>query len=676
MMLQSADGLAAKTSDPRKAIMTHKRSCIIGVLSGLLLVAPAFAAGPTFVPDATVRGSSLSGWHKVGQADWRVENGEIIGTPKQGGGWLMLDKSYQDIGFYGSFRCTGGCETGVLLRAEKAPTGMKGVYVSLSGDDVAAFSVTLDAHGKELQRTPLRRAGGQVRIAPPYDEAAEARIAAARRRFAGAARIEGPAGVTLPLTPPERGLRANDWNQIEILLDANIVRGFLNDGGETVGGVAEDQVGRYGPLALYVAGAGEVRFKDVAYKDLGAKVMPAEEVSSNFRMQPLNDFYYSWSAAAADINHDGVLDVVAGPYYYLGPDYTTSREIYLAQTISPSTEYPIDNWVAHAADFTGDGWPDVLTTSHSSGAGGGAYLYVNPKGELRRWDKFQVVPRVQTEETLVKDVDGDGKLDLVYGAEGFVRLASPDPAHPTGEWIVRSISEKGPWTAHGIGVGDINGDGREDVLNAWGWFEQPAAGSQQTWTYHPVAFSRWDRVSPGGSKMAIYDVNGDGLNDVVTSLQAHGWGLSWFEQKRGSDGKISFAEHMIMGDHSVKSAGGVSFSELHGATSADVDGDGITDFILGKRYWSHLDDYYDPDPYGAPVLYWYKTVRNPKAPGGAEFVPELIHNRSGVGSDVLAVDLNKDGAVDVVTTTDRGTFIFWGKLHGGGAATATSSARN
>ena len=164
--------------------------------------------------------------------------------------------------------------------------------------------------------------------------------------------------------------------------------------------------------------------------------------------------------------------------------------------------------------------------------------------------------------------------------------------------------------------------------------------------------------------MAVYDVNGDGLNDVVTSLQAHGFGLAWFEQKREA-GKVSFVQHMVMDDFSTKNAGGVTFSELHGSTVADVDGDGVPDFVVGKRYWSHLDDYYDADPYGAPVLYWYRTVRNPKAPGGAEFVPELIHNRSGVGSDVLAQDLNGDGAVDIVTSTDRGTFIFWGKARSG-----------
>ncbi|NDJ13027.1 MAG: hypothetical protein EBY17_17825, partial [Acidobacteriia bacterium] len=85
------------------------------------------------------------------------------------------------------------------------------------------------------------------------------------------------------------------------------------------------------------------------------------------------------------------------------------------------------------------------------------------------------------------------------------------------------------------------------------------------------------------------------------------------------------------------------------------------DFIVGKRHWAHLESYTDPDPYGAAVLYIYRTVRNPKAPGGAEFIPELVHNRSGVGSHVIATDINKDGAVDIVTSVNRGTFIFWGK---------------
>jgi hypothetical protein len=621
---------------PRKLILLLAASTVLGCL-------PMFATGPSFHPDATLTGSSLTGWHTFGQAEWRAENGEVVATPKGGGGWLVLDRPYQDVGLYTQFRCAGDC--GVLLRAEKTPTGMKGIYVALSDADLGTYSVTIDAQGQIVERNKLRPGGGLMRIAPPPS--------------GEPARTFHPpvSTVKLPFTPPDSSLRPNDWNQVEILFDANIVRTFLNDGREH-GAVGDEG---YGPIALYSGGTGEARFKDLAYKDLGVKIRNPDQVSSKFRKQQLSDFYYAWSAGAADFNHDGILDIVSGPYIYYGPDYTKSREMYLAETVNPSTKFASDAWMDFPADFTGDGWPDVVTVAYGADHGG-VFLYVNPKGESRRWDKYKVVDEVQSEIAVMRDVDGDGQPEIVYMGGGQVRYAKPDPANPTGKWIVHNVSEKGYGTAHGIGVGDINGDGRMDILNPYGWWEQPAPGSkQETWTYHPEAFGRYGRGIMGGSVMAVYDVNGDGLNDVVTSLNAHGWGLAWFEQKRDAQGQISFVKHMIMDDFSTKNAGGVAFSELHGATYADVDGDGIPDFIVGKRYWSHLDTYLDPDPYGQPVLYVYKTVRNPKAPGGAEFVPELIDSHTGVGSDVLAVDLNKDGAMDIVTTSRFGTFIYWGK---------------
>jgi hypothetical protein len=619
---------------PRRLILLLAASSILGCL-------PMFATGPSFHPDATLTGSSLTGWHTFGKAEWRAENGEV--AAKGGAGWLILDRSYQDIGLYTQFRCAGEC--GVLLRAEKTPTGMKGIYVALSEPDLGTYGVTIDAQGQIVERNKLRAGGGLVRIAPPPNPEP--------------ARTFHPpvSTVKLPFTPPDSSVSPNDWNQVEILFDANIVRTFLNDGREH-GAVGDEG---YGPIALYAGGTGEVRFKDVAYKDLGLKVRLPDQVSSHFRKQQLSDFYYSWSAGAADFNHDGILDIVSGPYIYYGPDYTKSREMYLAETVNPSTKFASDAWMDFPADFTGDGWPDVVTLAYGP-EHGGVFLYVNPKGEPRRWDKYKVVDEVQSEIAVMRDVDGDGKPEIVYMGGGQVRYAKPDPANPTGQWIVHNVSEKGYGTAHGIGVGDINGDGRMDILNPYGWWEQPAPGSnQETWTYHPEAFARYGRGIMGGSVMAVYDVNGDGLNDVVTVLNPHGWGLAWFEQKRDAEGHISFVKHMIMDDFSTKNAGGVAFSEPHGTTYADVDGDGIPDFIVGKRYWSHLDTYLDPDPYGQAVLYVYKTVRNPKAPGGAEFVPELIDSHTGVGSDVLAVDLNKDGAMDIVTTSRFGTFIYWGK---------------
>ena len=94
------------------------------------------------------------------------------------------------------------------------------------------------------------------------------------------------------------------------------------------------------------------------------------------------------------------------------------------------------------------------------------------------------------------------------------------------------------------------------------------------------------------------------------------------------------------------------------STCADMDGDGIPDFIVGKRFFSHHESYTDPDPMGPAVLYVYKTVRNKNAPGGAEFVPELVHNASGAGSQITAMDLNKDGINDIATSGELGAFVF------------------
>jgi hypothetical protein len=645
-----------------------------GVVAAAGVATGLHGASKNFMPDAVFTGGSLTGWHSVGNAAWRADNGEIIGTPSAAsGGWLLFDRSYEDIAVSASFRCAPGCRTGILLRAEKtADGGLKGIFASLNEGDLAVYRVALDRHGNETAKAPLRTPGpGQLRVAPAQPPApAPAPAGTGRAGGAGGGIPQMPGGVASPIPRPVTGLQAGAWNTIELVLDANILRSFLNDAGGISDAVADAEYGAYGPFALYAGGTAEVRFKDVSHKDLQPRIAQPEKVSSRFRMQRVNEFYYSWGPAVADFNRDGTPDIVAGPYYYLGPDYLTAREIYLGGTIDPGTAY--FNGLQYAYDFTGDGWPDVLNSVFQRQA----ILYVNPKGESRRWASYAVTDRMSCEFMLLKDVDGDGKPEFLFkDSENKFVYAKPDPANPTGTWITHAISEPGPWANHGMGVGDVDGDGRVDFLNAFGWWQQPeqsivhspqskvdspqSKDDSRTWEYHPAAFGKWTRSSPGGAEMAVYDVNGDGLNDVVTSLQAHGWGLSWFEQKKAADGTRSFVEHPIMGDFSTKNAGGVTFSELHGATYADIDGDGLQDFITGKRFWSHLDTFLDPDPHGPPVLYVYRAVRNAKAPGGAEFVPELIHNRSGVGSHVSVVDLDKNGSAEIITSTKRGTFIFW-----------------
>jgi hypothetical protein len=454
---------------------------------------------------------------------------------------------------------------------------------------------------------------------------------------------------------PSTDIRLNEWNDLDLVIDATLLRPHVNSSNASGGGAATEELGAFGPIALYVGGTGEVRWRDVSYKDVNLKRYAAEEISPNFQMQRLAPFQYTWAQATADMDRDGDLDIVLPPFIYLGPDYLTAREFYAAETLNPSTQYP-SIMVGFADDYTGDGWPDFLSMN-------GSRLYVNPQGEARRWDVFPGVLSGASEISVRGDVDGDGKLEIIHAAGGTLKYSKPDPANPTGKWVETTISGEQSTSGHGIGAGDVNGDGRLDIVNAYGWWEQPAAGpASGLWTHHPQAFGRWSgRGSEGGAEMSVYDVNGDGLNDVVTVLQAHVFGLAWFEQKKDAAGTITFVQHMVMDDYSTENAGGVTFSEPHGSTSADVDGDGITDFIVGKRLFAHHEGFLDPDPYGPAVLYAYLTRRDPSAPGGARLVPELIHNQSGAGSQVLAADVNGDGVTDVVTSGVMGNYVFFGK---------------
>ena len=139
---------------------------LTGVAVALLTLGLGAADPPEFKPDASFKGSALTGWRTVGQAQWRAENGEIIGRATAGGngGWLVMDKEFQDLLFYTNVRCEGSCKTGVLLRAEKTPDGgMKGVYVSLTDGDFATYKVTIDAQGVETGRTPVVAATNSAR---------------------------------------------------------------------------------------------------------------------------------------------------------------------------------------------------------------------------------------------------------------------------------------------------------------------------------------------------------------------------------------------------------------------------------------------------------------------------------------------------------------------------------
>jgi hypothetical protein len=155
--------------------------------------------------------------------------------------------------------------------------------------------------------------------------------------------------------------------------------------------------------------------------------------------------------------------------------------------------------------------------------------------------------------------------------------------------------------------------------------------------------------------MFAYDVDGDGDQDVISSLQAHLWGLAWFEQVTKTDGSINFREHRIMGDRSEEKKFGVAFSQPHALELADIDGDGLKDIVCGKRRWAHGPTG-DVEPDAAPVVYWFQLTRS--ANGEVKFVPHLIDDRSGVGVQIVIKDVNGDHRPDVLTASKLGSFVF------------------
>jgi hypothetical protein len=378
-----------------------------------------------------------------------------------------------------------------------------------------------------------------------------------------------------------------------------------------------------------------------------AAVLPAKVSGSAFSKRTLTDQYFCDGITAGDINRDGKLDIVAGPFWYEGPPFNVKHEFYSAK-VFPKEPAPTDSMFSYAYDFNGDGWPDILVLGrvhlHE------AFWYENPQGAPGLWKKHFAFERVKGESPPFLDVDGDSKPELIAHWEGQWGLIQPDWTAPEKPWHFKPITAKGNWEQfyHGTGVGDVNGDGRLDLILNDGWWEQPTEGGA-LWIEHRFRFA--DR---GGAQMFAYDVNGDGRNDIITALDAHGWGLAWFEQiKKGPE--ITFKEHKLMGDRSEETRHGVCFSQPHALALADVDGDGLLDIVVGKRMWAHPPPK-DIEPDAPPVLYWFQLQRDGK--GVATFIPRVIDNKSGVGVQVSIADVNADGRPDVLTVSKLGTFLF------------------
>ncbi len=406
-------------------------------------------------------------------------------------------------------------------------------------------------------------------------------------------------------------------------------------------------------------------------------IQAAEAATAHqFRKIKLTDQFWDEGANFADFNHDGKMDVVSGLFWYEGPAFTKRHEYRPAKAsfempkpgggnmripgfvgaLGTNNAYS-DDFLTFTYDFNNDGWPDILVIDFPGKA---ASWYENPKGAQGHWKKHEVAETVDNESPTFLDINGDGKPEIVCNAKGYFGYYAPSNWNEavSEPWAFHPITPKGSWQkfTHGLGVGDVNGDGKMDLLEKDGWWEQPASlAGDPVWTFHPFPFAPGGGTH-GAAQMFAYDVNGDGLNDVITSLDPHGYGLVWWEQKREGT-NITFKEHVIMGKDEQSSPFGVHFTQAHSMALADIDGDGLLDIVTGKRYWAHGPHGPDPESDDFPaVLYWFQLVRVPG--GGVEFVPHIIDSDSGVGTQVVVGNIVNTNMPDIVVGNKKGTFVF------------------
>jgi hypothetical protein len=369
----------------------------------------------------------------------------------------------------------------------------------------------------------------------------------------------------------------------------------------------------------------------------------------------------SETAAVADINHDGRLDIVSGDSWYEAPSWAkhTFRELgFSGNYIDAFSDLPID--------VDGDGYPDIATVTWFARK---ISWYRNPGKTGGPWKETVINSGFNVEFAILADIDNDGQAREIVAQENGTGQAWYEVKEKA--WAKHVVSEK--TFGHGIGVGDVNKDGRNDILTPRGWLEAPADPRAVSWTYHAawesanVPVTRPDSPGPPPAPgappavaslgfMHVLDVNADGRNDVITAA-GHDFGVFWFEQGPGGQWTKRIIDN--------------AWSQGHASTLADLNGDGRQDFVTGKRFMAHNGS--DPGEREPLGVYWYE-YRPVSATAGAsstgasagqargpavEWIRHLVDygGRMGGGMQIPVIDIDGDGDRDLVCAGKSGLFL-------------------
>ncbi len=371
---------------------------------------------------------------------------------------------------------------------------------------------------------------------------------------------------------------------------------------------------------------------------LAAEDQAAEQQAAGLRFSRIPLFQdLNEGCDLADINQDGRLDIVAGRNWYASADLIP-RPVRLLEDWNRYAQ----SCGEHALDVNGNGWIDVVsigfTTSEISW-----YENPGPEGLARGWlwERHVLVDtgQRQNEGSYLRDLNGDGTPELI--------INSWNPEAPLIAWQLDRDSGERPTlirhelaprgNTHGMGFGDINGNGREDILVGTGWFERPAEGPfSGHWKFH----ADW-QIRHASCPMIVTDLDGDGRHDLIWG-RGHDYGLYWWRQlEPAEDGSTRWEEHLIDD----------SWSQAHCLVWTDLDGDGQNELITGKRVYGHNGG--DPGADDPPVLYYYKWDGQ-----NERFTRYTIdQGHAGGGLQIRVGDVTGNGRPDVVVAGKGGTYL-------------------
>ncbi|MDT7830523.1 VCBS repeat-containing protein [Pricia sp. S334] len=336
-----------------------------------------------------------------------------------------------------------------------------------------------------------------------------------------------------------------------------------------------------------------------------------------------------------DVNSDKVPDIVSGGFWYEGPAYSTRHAIGAAKRYG---EY-YDDFSTIPLDVNGDGRTDFVT----GGWFGGQLVWKQNPGDETEWQEHLIAEVGNIESTRSWDLDGDGIVEIVPNTPNdslrIYRLLLDNKEKGTGKFAHTSIFGK---HGHGIGFGDINGDGRDDLVIPTGWLEAPFKPFEDSWRFHPEF-----ELGTASVPVLVVDVNLDGHNDLIVGM-GHDYGLHWYEQHPGEkSSEKKWQKHAIDPFN----------SQYHTMEWKDLDGDGTPELITGKRYRAHNGkDSGGSDDLG---LYYFRW-------NGENFSKQVIDygaygEGKGTGVYFSVADLNNDGKKDIIVAGKDGLTIYYNR---------------